>query len=486
MATQASWISEVPTGDHDASFEIEDLASAEFPLDSNELCVSELPRIVGHSAALRRVLAMVRVVAPTEATVLICGETGTGKELIAEAIHKCSAGSNGPFVKVNCAAIPTGLLESELFGHERGAFTSAIAQRVGRFELASRGTVFLDEIGELPLELQPKLLRVLEEGEFERLGSSRTLKSGARLIAATNRDLKAMVNDQRFRPDLYYRLNVFPIHVSPLRDRPEDIPVLVRHFAQQFSHRMKKSIETIQSEIMTALVRYHWPGNIRELQNVIERAVILSTGLVLNVPTEELHTRTDTQPASNHDKGNVQSDIEDAERQEIISTIEKTDGRVAGPNGAAALLGMTRSRLQFRMQKLGIRVSRPAPYGWPGKIRELEHEIESAVPVSEDPSLRIPPLNEVSQVAAGPGDSTPHSDPGRLFTLAEAEREYISEIVEMTNGLIAGKGGAAEVLGVPPSTLRNRMKKLGIRSKWRSQRPVPRLLCPSLYSQRTP
>jgi transcriptional regulator with GAF, ATPase, and Fis domain len=486
MATQASWISEVPTGDREASFGIEDAASAEFPLGNNELCGGELPRIVGHSTALRRVLGMVQVVAPTEATVLICGETGTGKELIAEAIHKCSDRSNGPFVKVNCAAIPAGLLESELFGHERGAFTSAIAQRAGRFELASRGTVFLDEIGELPLELQPKLLRVLEEGEFERLGSSRTLKSGARLIAATNRDLKAMVNDQEFRPDLYYRLNVFPLHVSPLRDRPTDIPLLVRHFAQQFSQRMNKSIDTIPPEIMTALVRYHWPGNVRELQNVIERAVILSTGLVLNVPTEELHFRTDAQPVSYQGKGNLQCDPEDAERQEIIATLEKTNGRVAGPSGAAALLGMSRPMLQFCMQKLGISVSRPATFGWPGKIRDLEHETESAVPVSEDPSLRIPPLNHVSQVAVSPGDSTPHSDTVRLFTLAEAEREYISEVVEMTNGLIAGKGGAAEVLGVPPSTLRNRMKKLGIRSKWRAQRPVPRLLCPGLSSQRTP
>jgi formate hydrogenlyase transcriptional activator len=261
-------------------------------------------------------------------------------------------------VKLNCAAIPTGLLESEMFGHERGAFTGAIAQRVGRFELASRGTVFLDEIGEIPLELQPKLLRVLQEREFERLGSSRTLKSDARLIAATNRDLEAMVNEQKFRSDLYYRLNVFPVRVPALRERPEDVPLLVRHFVQQFSRRMNKSIDTIPSETMTTLMQYHWPGNIRELQNVIERAVILSTGPVLKVPTDELRPRTDAPLVSNHGNGNLQAALDDAERQGILATLEKTNWKVAGPNGAAALLGMHRSTLQSRMQKLGIRVSR--------------------------------------------------------------------------------------------------------------------------------
>ena len=223
------------------------------------------------------------MVAPTNATVLINGETGTGKELIAEAIHRCSERSKGPLVKVNCAAIPTGLLESELFGHERGAFTGAVARRVGRFELANRGTIFLDEVGEIPLELQSKLLRVLQEREFERLGDSRTLKTDARLIAATNRDLEAMVKEQKFRSDLYYRLNVFPICVSPLRERPEDIPMLVRHFVQQFNRRMNKCIDVIPSEVMTALVQYPWPGNVRELQNIIERAVIRSIGLVLKL-----------------------------------------------------------------------------------------------------------------------------------------------------------------------------------------------------------
>jgi formate hydrogenlyase transcriptional activator len=314
--------------------------------------------IVGKSEALRRVLALVETVAPTDSTVLIHGETGTGKELIARAVHNLSSRRSNAFVKLNCAAIPTGLLESELFGHEKGAFTGAIAQRVGRFELAHRGTVFLDEIGEIPLELQPKLLRVLQEREFERLGSTRTLRTDARLIAATNRDLEALVAEQEFRSDLYYRLNVFPVRVPALRERSEDIPVLVRHFVQQFSRRMNKNIDTIPSETMTTLVRYHWPGNIRELQNVIERAVILSIGPVLKVPTDELHLRTSSPPANNSGHGNLQAVLDDAERQGIVATLEKTNWIVAGPNGAAARLGMKRSTLQSRMQKLGIRVSR--------------------------------------------------------------------------------------------------------------------------------
>jgi formate hydrogenlyase transcriptional activator len=316
--------------------------------------------IVGKSEALRRVLTLVETVAPTDSTVLIYGETGTGKELIARAVHDLSSRHSNAFVKLNCAAIPTGLLESELFGHEKGAFTGAIAQRVGRFELAHRGTVFLDEVGEIPLELQPKLLRVLQEREFERLGSTRTLRTDARLIAATNRDLEAMVKEQKFRSDLYYRLNVFPVRVPALRERPEDIPMLVRHFVQQFSRSMSRGIDTIPSDTMTTLVRYHWPGNIRELQNVIERAVILSAGPVLKVPTDELHSRTETPPASNNGDGNLQAALDEAERQGIVATLEKTNWKVAGPNGAAALLGMHRSTLQSRMLKLGIRVSRTA------------------------------------------------------------------------------------------------------------------------------
>jgi formate hydrogenlyase transcriptional activator len=320
--------------------------------------------IVGNSEALRRVLAEIETVAPTDSTVLIYGDTGTGKELIARAVHNLSSRKSGAFVKLNCAAIPTGLLESELFGHERGAFTGAISQRVGRFELAHRGTVFLDEIGEIPLELQPKLLRVLQEREFERLGSTRTLRTDARLIAATNRDLKAMVEDQKFRTDLYYRLNVFPVRVPPLCERREDIPLLVRHFVQQFSRRNNREIDTVPSETMDALVRYHWPGNIRELQNVIERAVIISKGSMLNVPLAELQASAVGKashgagtPASDPHK-NLQDILDETEQTEILRALEASNGVIAGPNGAAARLGLKRSTLQLRMQKLGIRMSR--------------------------------------------------------------------------------------------------------------------------------
>jgi formate hydrogenlyase transcriptional activator len=315
--------------------------------------------IIGRSRTLSRVLREIETVAPTDSTVLILGETGSGKELMARAIHQLSARREQAFVKLNCAAIPTGLLESELFGHEKGAFTGAISQRVGRFELASRGTVFLDEVGEIPLELQPKLLRVLQEREFERLGSSRTLRTDARLIAATNRDLTALVEEQKFRQDLFYRLNVFPIQVPPLRERREDIPMLVRHFAQQFGRRMKKTIETIPAETMDALTRYDWPGNIRELQNLIERAVILSTGSTLEVPIGSLSSR---RSASAPPK--VTETLEQAERRHIIDALEATNWVIGGAGGAAARLGMKRSTLQFRMRKLAIEkppVGRAAP-----------------------------------------------------------------------------------------------------------------------------
>jgi formate hydrogenlyase transcriptional activator len=305
--------------------------------------------IVGTSTALRRVLAKVETVAPTDSTVLIYGETGTGKELIARAIHNLSPRHGNAFVKLNCAAIPTGLLESELFGHEKGAFTGAIAQRIGRFELANRGTVFLDEVGEIPLELQTKLLRVLQEREFERLGSTRTIRTDARLIAATNRDLAEMVEDQRFRSDLFYRLNVFPVRVPSLRERPEDIPLLVRHFVQHFARRMNRAIDTIPSETMSVLVRYPWPGNIRELQNLIERAVILSSGPVLRVPLKDLPNRA---PASSS-TARPQT-LEEAERAHILAALKETKWVIAGPNGAAERLGMNRSTVQFRMKKLGI------------------------------------------------------------------------------------------------------------------------------------
>lgn len=313
--------------------------------------------IVGNSPVLRRVLQQVEAVAPTDSTVLIHGETGSGKELIARAVHKLSSRSGQPFVKLNCAAIPTGLLESELFGHEKGAFTGAIAQRIGRFELASEGTIFLDEVSEIPLELQPKLLRVLQEREFERLGNSRTLHTRARLIAASNRDLDVMVETQRFRSDLFYRLSVFPIYVPPLRERTEDIPFLVRHFAQHFARLMKKAINTISIETMNALMRYPWPGNIRELQNVIERAVILSKSHDLKVPLTDLQPRLVENGNAEGGKKNGIATLEEMERKHILSVLEQTRWVLSGPNGAATKLGLKRSTLQFRIRRLGI--SRP-------------------------------------------------------------------------------------------------------------------------------
>jgi formate hydrogenlyase transcriptional activator len=317
-------------------------------------------QIIGNSASLRKVLKHVETVAPTDSTVLIYGETGTGKELIARAIHDLSPRRSKPFVKLNCAAIPTGLLESELFGHEKGAFTGAIAQRSGRFEVADGGTIFLDEIGEIPLELQTKLLRVLQEREFERLGSSRTLRTNARLIAATNRDLEAMVSEQKFRSDLFFRVNVFPVHVPPLRERQGDIPLLVRHFTQEFSRHMKKVIETIPSAALDALCRYQWPGNIRELQNVIERAVIISTGPTLSVDVSDLkfpkasHAIEETTSLKSPTTGGLHDVLEQSERQQILRALEQCNWVVAGLNGAAALLGMKRSTLQQRIRKLGI------------------------------------------------------------------------------------------------------------------------------------
>ncbi|MGO8816002.1 MAG: sigma 54-interacting transcriptional regulator [Terriglobia bacterium] len=303
--------------------------------------------IVGESAALKRVLSQVETVATTDSSVLVLGETGTGKEVIARAIHDLSPRRERTFVKVNCAAIPTGLLESELFGHEKGAFTGAIAQKVGRFELAHRGTLFLDEVGDIPLELQPKLLRVLQEKEFEHLGSTRTLHVDVRVVAATNRDLTQMVEDRLFRSDLYYRLNVFPIVVPPLRDRSEDIPLLVRYFAQKHARRMDRHIETIPTEEMEALAMYHWPGNVRELENLIERAVILSRGSVLHVPLPEDRLSGDVAAAS-------PVTLEAAERDHILRTLRDTNWVIAGPSGAAVRLGMKRTTLQSRMNKLGV------------------------------------------------------------------------------------------------------------------------------------
>ena len=309
--------------------------------------------IVGKSQALGRILQQIENVAGTDSTVLILGETGTGKELIARAIHNLSGRNNHTFVKLNCSAIPAGLLESELFGHERGAFTGAIAQKIGRFELADGGTMFLDEVGDIPLELQPKLLRVLQEQEFERLGATRTIHTNVRLVAATNRDLDTMVANREFRSDLFYRLNVFPIIAPPLRERVEDVPLLVRYFAQRLSRRMNKRIENIPEESMKAMMKYRWPGNIRELENFIERAVILTKGTTLNAPVWELELET---PATTVDgSGDAKpSTMEDAEREHILNTLRATGWTISGPKGAATLLGMKRTTLQSRMKKLGI------------------------------------------------------------------------------------------------------------------------------------
>lgn len=303
--------------------------------------------IVGQSAALKRVLKQAETVAPTDSTILILGETGTGKELIARAIHNLSGRKERAFVKVNCAAIPTGLLESELFGHEKGAFTGAIAHKVGRFELAHQGTLFLDEVGDIPLELQPKLLRVLQEREFERLGGTKTIRVNVRLIAATNANLAQMVAERKFRSDLYYRLNVFPILMPPLRERPEDVPLLVRYFAQKYARLVKKEIRTVPAEVISALTNYRWPGNIRELENFVERAVILSPGPELRVPLAEL--KPEAEGAS---KG--ATTLEAAEREHILRVLRETNWVVGGPSGAAAQLGMKRTTLQSRMKKLGI------------------------------------------------------------------------------------------------------------------------------------
>ena len=322
---------------------------------------SNFKQIVGKSEELHRVLKLVETVAPTESTVLIYGETGTGKELVARAIHDHSSRRSRTFVRLNCAAIPTGLLESELFGHEKGAFTGAFAQRIGRLELANNGTLFLDEIGDLPAELQPKLLRVLQEREFERLGSARTISTNVRLIAATNRNLAAMVEEGKFRSDLLFRLNVFPIDLPSLNERREDIPLLVRHFAEDYSRRMNKTIETISPATMDALQRYSWPGNVRELQNVIERAVILSPGpsLVVHLADTENQivrpTREGGSPATTRRRP-VRSILSDVDRDEIIRALRETEGRVGGRDGAASLLGLKRTTFITRMKKLGIRL----------------------------------------------------------------------------------------------------------------------------------
>ena len=322
-------------------------AVARFGSADQDASPRRFEQIIGSSPALESVLAQVERVAPTDSTVLIQGETGTGKELIARAVHSLSARCGRPFIKLNCAAIPFDLLESELFGHERGAFTGAIAQKIGRFELADKGTLFLDEVGDIPPGLQPKLLRVLQEQEFERLGGTRTHQVDVRLVAATNRNLVDLVKRNEFRSDLYYRLNVFPVPLPPLRARREDIPALVEHFVEIYARRMSKQIDHISQETMSELTSYAWPGNIRELQNFIERSVILTSGKVLESPLASLRNAAEAESLG-------PTTMEDAEREHIRKILEQTRWVVAGPNGAAARLGIKRSTLYFRMQKLGI------------------------------------------------------------------------------------------------------------------------------------
>jgi formate hydrogenlyase transcriptional activator len=335
-----------------------ELAHEKVYLESEIRSEMNFADIVGSSAALVSVLQQVETVAPTDSAVLLLGETGTGKELMARAIHERSPRRSRAFVKVNCAAIPTGLLESEMFGHEKGAFTGAVSQRIGRFELAHGGTIFLDEIGEIPLEVQPKLLRVLQEREFERLGNSRTLHTDARVIAATNCDLQGMVDEKRFRADLFYRLNVFPLFIPALRDRRDDISMLVSHFVQLFARRLNKKIETVATTSMNALIQYSWPGNIRELQNVIERAVLVSNGPVLKIPPGDLKSGTANSPQVRSSSAPLAKPIrnllQDVERKQILDALERSNGVVAGPKGAATLLGLKRSTLQLRMKKLKI------------------------------------------------------------------------------------------------------------------------------------
>jgi formate hydrogenlyase transcriptional activator len=317
----------------------------------DEICLDQnIGNMVGQGPAFQSVLKAIQTVAPTDATVLITGETGTGKELVARAIHEQSGRSKGSFVKVNCAAIPASLLESELFGHEKGSFTGAVAQKIGRFELAHGGTLFLDEIGEMPLELQPKLLRAIQDQEFERVGGTRTIRTNARFVAATNRDLKAMVENGEFRADLYYRLHVFPLHVPPLRQRREDVPLLTRYFVQKHAQRMGREIDTIPTCVQDALTSYDWPGNIRELQNVLERSVILTNGKALQVPSQEFIGKANPVPLN----GTVSAGSHNLERDRILKALELARGQIGGPDGAAARLGLKRTTLQSRMRKHNI------------------------------------------------------------------------------------------------------------------------------------
>lgn len=369
-------------------------------------------QIIGKSPALKAVLEHVERVAPTDSTVLIQGETGTGKELIAHAVHNVSPRCGRPYVKLNCAAIPFDLLESELFGHERGAFTGAIAQKIGRFELADKGTLFLDEVGDIPLALQPKLLRVLQEQEFERLGSGRTHHVDFRLVAATNRDLAAMVAEGEFRGDLYYRLNVFPILLPPLRSRREDIPALVEHFVNVFSCRNHKQIDHVSPETMAGFQSYPWPGNVRELENMMERAVILANNGVLPNPLPTSNSSAPATPANV--RLHVPTTLRDSERALILATLDATGWVIGGSKGAATQLGLKRTALIHRMKKLGIERQQSGP----------------AVPL--------------------------------VMTIADREREIIEAVLAESGGRVAGPKGAAAKLGIPRQTLDSKIASLGI------------------------
>jgi len=331
------------------------LADQDLSLEDEIDVKRDFREIIGNNARLKGVLDNVRIVAPADSTVLILGETGTGKELVARAIHDLSPRKNYPFVKVNCAAIPSGLLESELFGHEKGAFTGAIAQKIGRFELANKGTLFLDEVGDIPPELQPKLLRVLQEQEFERLGSTRTQRVDVRVVAATNADLATLVAEKKFRSDLYYRLNVFPVDLPPLRERPDDIECLVRHFARKYAQRMGKRITSVPKATIEALIQYSWPGNVRELQNLMERAVLLSMGRSLRVPLAGIQAAWAAGDDIDQSDKNV---LEQAERELILRALRESNWVVGGTRGAAARLRLNRTGLAYKIKKFGI--SRPS------------------------------------------------------------------------------------------------------------------------------
>ncbi len=426
--------------------------------------------IVGKSAALRKVLDQVTIVAPTDSTVLLRGETGTGKELIARAIHQLSSRRQRTFVKLNCAAIPSGLVESELFGHEKGAFTGALAQKRGRFELAHEGSLFLDEIGDISAELQPKLLRTIQEHEFERLGSNRTIHVDVRLIAATHRDLAAMIRDGEFREDLFYRLNVFPIEIPPLRQRRDDIPLLVHYFVTRLARRMRKQITVVPKQAMDVLVNWDWPGNIRELENFIERAVILTQGDTLNVPLRELRTAKGATVAS-------LSSFEDAEKGAIVAALRAAKGRIAGKGGAAESLGLRRTTLQNKMRRLNItRTDYSEAEDFPERTAILERGksldvagaevskatfdslMEQPAPAGREEIARIvrETIGELLNQQAS-GSTAPEQD--------ERQRQEIIRVLSETKGRVGGADGAAARIRINRTTLLSRMKKLGINPK---------------------